>query len=293
MATTRACAEGANVPAVHPLDALERRRDRTLRRVPALRVAGARRALHFLNDVGLASLYATRALNLPCLWVAICGRRDPQLPHNTHYDPEVGLAWNLKDQLPAEGKVFYAKLIRGKPTFVAWDLFPAVYRLYGPERDYLSAYRNGLLSPTAKAILDALHRKRPQETFELKLATNLARPSQRRVFDGAIAELQQRLFISMREVRYDPFTYVWDLVAERFPEAVKRSRQWNPEEAATHLTRRYLQAVIYASANDVTAVVGDRARAETALASLRQEGAVDSDARIDGLAGRWIVFSER
>lgn len=273
----------------HLLDDLERRRDRTLRRSPALRVSGPRRALRFLNEVGLASLYATRGLNLPCLWVAICGRRDPRLPHNTHHDPEVGLAWELKDALPAAGKVFYAKLIRGKPTFVAWDLFPAAYRLFGPEQDYLSAYRAGLLSPTAKAILDALDRKRPQETFELKLATNLARPSQRRVFDTAIAELQQRLYISMREVRYDPFTYVWDLVAARFPERVKEAGRWQAAGAATRLTRRYLQAVVYATPNDVAAVVGGKARAEAAVTALHREGAVDAGGRIDGLPGTWIV----
>ncbi len=268
---------------------LERRRDRTLRRLPALRVAGPLRALRFLNDVGLASLYATRGLNLPCLWVAICGRRDPKLPHNTHYDPEVGLAWNLKDELPAAGKVFYAKLIRGRPTFVAWDLFPAVYRLFRPEQDYVSAYRNGLLSPAAKAILDALDRKHPQETFELKLATNLARPSQRRVFDHAVAELQQRLFISMREVRYDPFTYVWDLVEARFAERVKAAHRWEPAAAARELVRRYLGAVIYASLADVISVVGGRHRAELALADVSAEGVVAVDARIDGLPGRWIV----
>ena len=284
-----ACAEGHRVPAVYALDELESRRDRTLRRLPSLRVSGPRRALRFLNEVGLASLYATRGVNLPCLWVAICGRRDPQLPHNTHYDPEVGLAWNLKDQLPAEGKVFYAKLLRGKPTFVAWDLFPAVYRLFGPEQDYVSAYRNGLLSPTAKAILDALHRQRPQETFALKLATRLARPSQRRVFDHGIAELQQRLFISMREARYDPFTYVWDLVEARFPDQVKAAANWAADAAAVHLIRRYLQAVVYANANDVAAVVGGKTRAQPALAKLSAESVAAVDARIDGLRGKWIV----
>ena len=202
------------------IEHLEQVRDRTLRRLTHLRVQGPRRALRFINEVGLASLFATRGLNLPCLWQAVCGRRQPQFPHHSHYDPEVGLAWELKDQLPAQDKVFYAKLIRGKPTFVAWDVFPDIYRLFGPRQDYLRQYRDGLLSPVAKAILDALHRKRPQETFELKVATNLARPSQRRVFDAAMAEVQQRLYVAMREVRYDPFTYVWDLVDARFPDRV-------------------------------------------------------------------------
>ena len=247
--------------------------------------------MRFINEVGLASLFATRGLNLPCLWVAVCGRRDPQFPHHSHHDPEVGLAWNLKDRLPADGKVFYAKLIRGKPTFVAWDLFPHAYRLFGPQCDYLTQYRHGLLSPASKAILDALHRKRPQDTFELKLATNLARPSQRRVFDAAMAEVQQRLYVAMREVRYDPFTYVWDRVEARYPGPVALAKQLRPHAAARHVARRYLASVIYATRAQIFSVIGNRSLAESAIADLIRAGVIDADCTVDGLCGRWLVVS--
>jgi hypothetical protein len=280
----------------HPQDAaslaaLEQLRDRTLRRLPHLRVQGPARAVRFINDVGLASLFATRGLNLACLWVAVCGRRDPQFPHHSHHDPEVSLAWNLKDQLPAAGKVFYAKLIRGKPTFVAWDLFPDVYRLFGPQRDYVKEFRDGLMAPAAKAILDALHRKRPQETFELKLNTNLARPSQRRMFDAGMAEVQQKLYVAMREVRYDPFTYVWDLVEARFPERVAAARRIRHRAAASTLARRYLEAVIYASRAQLQSVLGRRVRVEEVVIDLVRERVIDAEGCIDGLPGRWLTAS--
>jgi hypothetical protein len=281
-------ADRQHVPVLEQLEAL---RDRTFRRLPALRVQGSVRALRFINEVGLASLFATRGLNLPCLWVAVCGRRDPQFPHHSHHDPEVGLAWTLKDQLPAQGKVFYAKLIRGKPTFVAWDLFPDVYRLFGPQRDYLRQYRDGLLSPAAKAILDALHRKRPQETFELKLATNLARPSQRPTFDAAMAEVQQRLYVAMREARYDPFTYLWDLVDARFPEPVATARKRRLPDAAHQLARRYLESVVYATPAQLVSVIGDRSLAESAIADLVRTGMIDAACSVEGLRGRWLVLS--
>jgi hypothetical protein len=273
------------------LEQLEQVRDRTLRRLTHLRVHGPRRALRFINDVGLASLFATRGLNLPCLWQAVCGRRQPEFPHHSHYDPEVGLAWELKDQLPAEGKVFYAKLIRGKPTFVAWDVFPDMYRLFGPRHDYLRQYRDGLLSPVAKAILDALHRQRPRDTFELKLATNLARPGQRRVFDAAMAEVQQKLYVAMREVRYDPFTYVWDLIDARFPERVAAARRRRPAEAAEVVARRYFQAVIYASAQHLVSVLGDRSYLQPTLARLVRDGTIRSDTHITGLSGKWLILA--
>lgn len=272
------------------IEHLERLRDRSLRRLPRLRVQNAARALHFINEVGLASLFATRGLNLPCLWLAVCGRRAPQFPQHSHHDPEVALAWNLKDRLPAEGKVFYAKLIRGKPTFVAWDIFPDVYRLFGPERDYLSAYRDGLLSPAAKAILDALHRQRPQDTFALKLAANLARPGQRRIFDAAMADLQRRLYVAMREVRYEPFTYVWDLVEARFPIPIAAARSRRPREAARALTQRYLQAVIYATERQVQSILGERARTRQAIADLVRSGVVTADCTITDVPGKWLVW---
>jgi len=254
-------------------------------------VRNATRALRFINDVGLASLFATRGLNLPCLWVAVCGRRQPQFPEHSHYDPEVGLAWDLKDRLPAQGKVFYAKLVRGKPTFVAWDVFPDIYRLFGPQDDYVSEYRDGLLSPKAKTILDALHRRRPQETFELKLASNLVRPTQRRTFDTAMAELQQKLYVAMSEARYEPFTYVWDLVAARFPEAVAAARRRRPRDAAHAVARRYLQAVIYANEHQLQSVLGERSRSKQAIADLVRAGVVEANHQIDGLGGKWLVLA--
>lgn len=281
--------DSANKPGA--LDHLEQLRDHTLHRLPRLRVRGPAHALRFINEVGLASLFATRGLNLPCLWLAVCGRREPQFPHHSHHDPEVGLAWNLKDQLPAEGKVFYAKLIRGKPTFVAWNVFPDVYRLFGPRRDYLRQYRDGLLSPNAKVILDALHRKRPQDTFALKLATNLARPSQRSQFDAAMAEVQHKLYVAMCEARYDPFTYVWDLVEARFPERVTAARHRQPREAARALAQRYLQAVIYASEQQLLSVLGDRSHLRQAIADLARAGSIEVDRRITGLPGKWLVLA--
>ena len=280
-----------SAPRIWTIDQIEARRDHSFRRLAARRVGGRLRALQFLDEVGLATLFAYRAVNLPCLWVAVCGRRDPDFPHHSHHDPEVGLAWRLKDALPAAGKVFYAKLYRGKPTFVAWDIFPAVHRLFGPQRDHVADYRAGLLSPAAKAILDTLHRAGACETAALKLGANLARPSQRRVFDTAMSELQQRLYIAMTEVRYDPsFTYVWDLVEVRAAAAVRAARRLSEAAAALALARRYVRAVVSATPNDLAMAVGARARAERALAQLVAEGSVEVDQRIDGWPGRWILW---
>jgi hypothetical protein len=144
----------------------------------------------------------------------------------------------------------------------------------------------------AKAILDALYRKRPQDTFELKLNTSLARPKQRRAFDAAMAEVQRQLLVSMREVRYEPaFTYVWDLVEARFPAPVAAARRRPVRDAARAVAERYLQSVIYATMPDIVGVLGERHRAESAVADLARQGVVEVDCRIDGLQGKWLVTS--
>lgn len=273
--------------------AIEARRDRTLRRLPGLRVGGTRRAVQFLEQAGLASLFAYRQLNLPCLWVAVCGVREPAWPRHSHHDPGIVRAWNLKDALPAAGRVFYAKLLRGKPTFVAWELFPAVYRLFHPPGDGRAAYDAGRLSPQALAILTALQRRAPQETFALKLASDLARPSQRRAFDAALTELQRGLWVCMTEARYEPsFTYVYDLVATRHAAALRAARRLDEHAAATAVLRRYLANVIAATPGDAALVVNGRARAARALDALAAAGAIVPGARVAGWGGRWIVARE-
>ena len=106
-----------------------------------------------------------------------------------------------------------------------------------------------------------------------------------------MAEVQQKLYVAMREVRYEPFTYVWDLVAARFPRAIATARERRPREATRNLARRYLEGVIFAAANHLLSVVGDRSRLEQAVTDLVQDGVIDAECRIDGLAGKWLAVS--
>lgn len=68
----------------------------------------------------------------PCLWVAVSGRRHPRWPRHTHHDSAVLLTWELKDILPAKRLVYYGKLLKGRPTLVWLELFPAFVALIDP-----------------------------------------------------------------------------------------------------------------------------------------------------------------
>ena len=275
---------------------LERRRDRRFRRMPRLRVYNERTALQFVDDVGFCLVFTNRTQELPCLWAAVCGRRDPVFPEHSHHDPELMLTWNLKDLLPAKRLVYYGKLIFGKPSMVSLAHFPAFYALHGPPHDeqYRYDYDNGLLSRAAKQIMDALVERHPLTTKELKLNTRLHASKSRPIFDQAIAELQRKLYITMIEARYEPtFTYVWDLLEAWLPEPVACGRELRREEAIYHLTRHYLSVVYYASLAQIERVVGvPRAEVEVAVSRLQDESAVEIGAPIAGLSGTWLLWKD-
>ena len=46
------------------------------------------------------------------------------MPRNVQKDPEASLTWVLKDEIVARGKVYYAKLARGKAMFLAPRMIP-------------------------------------------------------------------------------------------------------------------------------------------------------------------------
>jgi hypothetical protein len=280
----------------YDLEALEKRRDRRFRRLPRLRVHTEQTALQFVEDVGFCLVFTNRTQQLPCLWVAVCGRRDPVFPEHSHHDAELMLTWHLKDLLPAKQRVYYGKLLLGKPSMVSLAHFPDFYALHGPAHDeqYLYDYADGLLSRAAKHIMEALIERHPLTTKELKQSTHLAAAKSRPLFDRAIAELQRKLYITMIEARYEPtFTYVWDLLDAWLPGPVARGREIPRREAVYRLTRQYLSVVYYSSLTQLERVLGvPRAEAEQAATRLQEEAVIEIGARIDGLLGTWLVWKE-
>jgi hypothetical protein len=186
-----------------------------------------------------------------CLWEAVVGRARPRWPRRSHHDDGVGLTWRLKDDLPAARRVYYGKLLRGRPVLVALDLFPAFYALVRGRqraRDYLAEYAAGRLSLTAKRLMDALLREHPQYTRGLRANTFLLEPDRTREFERAMAELQQGLWVVKTEERYEPtFSYRWDLVEAWLPDLVAEGRRLSRAAALDRLLERYVGGAGYAS----------------------------------------------
>jgi hypothetical protein len=251
---------------------LERHRDFHFRRMPARRVKSEAGALNFVGEVGFCTAF-TAGLNVACMREAIVGDREPPLPHHIQHDYAIGMTWRLKDTLTAKRAVYYGKAIAGRPAFIAPQLLPAFLRLRAQRTSYLTAFRGGGLSLCAKLIMDALRRRPVAATWELKLATGFTRPSRRAEFDRAIKELQEKFMVLKVEERYDPFTYVWSTLEDRWGDAMAQARKLRPQEAANQIIERYFLTAGYGAEAAIARTLGiDRKLVERAMARMVREG---------------------
>lgn len=276
--------------------ALDAVRDRRFRRRPALRVCTDRSALAFVEAVGFCSTFYRFPEGVACLWEAVAGRRDPRWPRRSHHDAGIGTTWELKDRLPAKRRVYYGKLLRGKPLLVALDLFPAFYALVRGRqraRDYRAEYEAGRLGHTARRIMDALVREHPQYTRELRANVFMLEPSKTREFERAMAELQQGLWVVKTEERYEPtFSYRWDLLESWLPDEVAAGRRLSRAAALEQLVERYVAGATYTSERALArlfAVPRDDVR--RAVARLAARGHLVSGVVVEGGPGTAIVHA--
>src|SRR5437773_11560152 len=131
------------------LEATETYRDLMWRRESANRIESPGAAEKFIESVGFCATLTDARRPGPSLYIAVCGRRDAFMPRNVQKDPEASLAWYIKDEVLRRGRVYYAKLVKGKSTFIAPGLIPHFNALWGVPRRKESE----LLSPDARAIL--------------------------------------------------------------------------------------------------------------------------------------------
>ena len=113
---------------------IEEHRDRWWRREESLRVEAVEDAERFIDRVGFAACLTDARRPGPSLYVAVCGRRDAVMPRNVQKDEEASHTWTLKDEILGRGRVYYAKLARGRATFVAPRMIPYFHAVWGVRR---------------------------------------------------------------------------------------------------------------------------------------------------------------
>ena len=195
---------------------IEDYRDERWRREGARQVETAFEAERFIEQVGFAACLTDSRRPGPSLYGAVCGRRDAVMPRNVQKDPEASLTWVLKDEIIKRGKVYYAKLARGRATFVAPRMIPYFHAVWGVRR----AEEKQRLSRHARAILRVLRKEWEMSTSDLRDESGV---KDRQAFARGMDELQAAMIVIPSEVFYQPkFTYIWTLGVGRFPDALRR-----------------------------------------------------------------------
>ncbi|MEX2271072.1 MAG: hypothetical protein WD690_06355 [Vicinamibacterales bacterium] len=195
---------------------------------PVETVADAER---FIEQVGFAACLTDSRRPGPSLYVAVCGRRDAVMPRNVQKDAEASQTWLLKDEIVRRGKIYYAKLARGKTMFLAPRMIPYFHAIWGLRR----AEEPKRLSRNAQKVLRVLRHEWEMATSDLREESGI---KERAALTKAIDELQAAMIVVPGDVVYTPFTYIWTLAVGRFPDELRR--RVNRETAVREIARCFL-----------------------------------------------------
>lgn len=273
---------------------VERWRDKVHRRSLRYAVKTKLETLRFINDVGFCFAFKSEHSELPCLWHAACGIRNPIMPRNTHSDPYLSFVWQMKNILPSEGKIFYGKIFKGRPTMVSMEYFPYFYSLSertGTKDEYIGEFMRGSLSPIAKGIMDTLQDSSPQITRGLRLATGTHGKANRVGFEKAMTELQTKMYIVKAGEHHEPFTFEWAPISTFLPSLVRKARKISLETARKKILARYFQNQLIASVQSIYGLLGWKKQVifET-LGQLVEEGVTTPDVKVDGQDSKYYCL---
>jgi hypothetical protein len=226
----------------------EEYRDERWRREGTRQVETAVDAERFIEQVGFAACLTDSRRPGPSLYVAVCGRRDAVMPRNVQKDPEASLTWVLKDEIARRGRIYYAKLARGKAMFLAPRMVPYFHAVWGVRR----SEEPGRLSKNARAILRVLRKEWEMSTGDLRAESGL---KDRKAFTSGMDELQAAMIVVPSEILYQPkFTYIWTLGVGRFPDALRR--RVSRETALREIARCFLSGAGMTVPGEMARVTG-------------------------------------
>jgi hypothetical protein len=226
---------------------IEEYRDTKWWREPTRQVYTPIDAERFIEQVGFAACLTDSRRPGPSLYVSVCGRRDAVMPRNVQKDHEASLTWNIKGQLLRRGKVYYAKLARGRATFVAPRMLPYFQAIWGVRK----ADEAERLSKPARAILKVLRHEWEMGTADLRKDSGV---EDRAVFNRALDELQASMLVIPCDVVDQPFTYIWTLGVGRFPDSLRR--RISREIAVREIARCFLMNAGLTVPGELARVVG-------------------------------------
>jgi hypothetical protein len=224
---------------------LYRRRLENWCQTPERCLPHARDAAALIARLGLVTHFPVTA-ELPNLFHAHTG--SPLTQTTSEHDGPSGHVYTWRWELGRLDAGFYTAIVRKRPTWVSWELLPAVLRLRGELRTVDEAFHAGELSPGAWRIAQALEEAGGVlATGDLRrLAGFPTGKEQRSAYLKAVEELDTRLMLA-KAFSPDDQDMRHALVEVVHQQHVEAAERLTREEALDQLLGIYLPHAVYAA----------------------------------------------
>jgi hypothetical protein len=225
--------------------ALRTRRLENWCQTPERRAPDPEAAAALIARLGVVTHYPTSP-ELPNLLHAYTG--SPETKVASEWDSASGHVYTWRWLLGRLDAGFYTAIVRRRPTWVSWELLPALLRLRGELRHPDELYDAGELSAGAYRIAQALDEAGGTlATGDLRRAAGFPTgKDQRAAFLKAVAELDTRLLLA-KVFSPDDEDMRHALVSLRHPDHVAAAEALAREEALDRFLQVYLPAACYAA----------------------------------------------
>jgi len=245
-----------------PLKQIAQIRSHLWRTDPSRQIAGERGALRLISELGFVLLMPIAGAELPSIHTAT---RD------------AWSWWDWKQTLPERKVCYYAKVLRRRGTFIAWEWFPAFCASYADPRPYSRQYREGSLSREENHILELLAERGPLMTTEIRLAFGPRSKENTRRVKGSLVDLQRRFLITAAGGDTDGWSHHrWDLVERYVPARLRTAAsRLSPEDARSHIAERFVANAVATTEADIQWLFGwERLQVKNLVSDLLASGEI-------------------
>ncbi len=145
--------------------------------------------------------------------------------------------WFWKDDLHIARRLFYGKLLAGRPAFVSMPLLPSLIAARG-DVDPHTYHEQGRLSAEAVRVYEALVRCRDLATSDLRREAGLADKGDRSTFENAVTALGALFQICKTGITgrtRGTYSYRWGLLEDWLPDTLSVAARIRPHDAARRI----------------------------------------------------------
>ncbi len=225
------------------LTSLETQRLHRWHQTPDTHISDSTQAIDLIRQFGIVTHYPASP-EIPNIFYAFTG--NPESPIESSWDSPTGQIYPWRWEIGRQDAAFYTALIRKRPTWISWDLLPAILKLCGDLRSPDELYTQGLLSTHALRIAEALEEAGGAlSTGDLRKAACFPTgKEQRAIFLKAMEELDTRL-ITAKVFADSGDDMSHALVQSRYPESLAAAQRLERSDAIKQLLLAYLPHACY------------------------------------------------